>query len=166
MEEKVSRVIQKRLLVFKMMWSENLAKKTRHCVGNQFIVSIRRKVNPFMASLPMTNWPNWPYYKIITDWTFFMWNYFHFYFFQRRSGMISHFMCAVAVSSSTPGEHPKVFHSFCKVTFIHFCINSFLNRFILASPTNTLLQQQIHFLPLAIVKNTWSYGGTFVTKHN
>ncbi|KAJ7378944.1 DNA ligase (ATP) [Desmophyllum pertusum] len=33
----------------------------------------------------------------------------------RRSGMISHFMCAVAVSSNTPGEHPKVFHSFCKV---------------------------------------------------
>ncbi|XP_067047572.1 DNA ligase 4-like [Acropora muricata] len=33
----------------------------------------------------------------------------------RRSGMISHFMCAVAVSSSIPGQHPSVFHSFCKV---------------------------------------------------
>ncbi|XP_015777194.1 PREDICTED: DNA ligase 4-like [Acropora digitifera] len=29
--------------------------------------------------------------------------------------MISHFMCAVAVSSSIPGQHPSVFHSFCKV---------------------------------------------------
>lgn len=33
----------------------------------------------------------------------------------RRSGMTSHFMCAVAVPSNVPGEHPKVFHSFCKV---------------------------------------------------
>ncbi|PFX16725.1 DNA ligase 4 [Stylophora pistillata] len=33
----------------------------------------------------------------------------------RRSGMTSHFMCAVAVPSNIPGEHPKVFHSFCKV---------------------------------------------------
>ncbi|XP_073251496.1 DNA ligase 4-like [Porites lutea] len=33
----------------------------------------------------------------------------------RRSGMISHFMCAVAVPPVVPGEHPKVFHSFCKV---------------------------------------------------
>ncbi|KAK2560071.1 DNA ligase 4 [Acropora cervicornis] len=31
------------------------------------------------------------------------------------SGMISHFMCALAVSSSIPGQHPSVFHSFCKV---------------------------------------------------
>ena len=35
--------------------------------------------------------------------------------FQRRSGMISHFMCAVAVSSA--GGHPNVFHSFCKVNY-------------------------------------------------
>ncbi|XP_068735127.1 DNA ligase 4-like [Montipora capricornis] len=33
----------------------------------------------------------------------------------RRSGMISHFMCAVAVPSGIPGQHPSVFHSFCKV---------------------------------------------------
>ena len=31
--------------------------------------------------------------------------------------MISHFMCAVAVPADTPGDHPKLFHSFCKVTF-------------------------------------------------
>ena len=39
-----------------------------------------------------------------------------FFSLQRRSGMTSHFMCAVAVPSNVPGEHPKVFHSFCKVT--------------------------------------------------
>ena len=32
--------------------------------------------------------------------------------------MISHFMCAVAVPPVVPGEHPKVFHSFCKVRCI------------------------------------------------
>ncbi|ESP05690.1 hypothetical protein LOTGIDRAFT_181463 [Lottia gigantea] len=31
-----------------------------------------------------------------------------------RAGMMSHFMCAVAVPSDD-GEHPQVFHSFCKV---------------------------------------------------
>lgn len=33
--------------------------------------------------------------------------------------MISHFMCAVAVPPVVPGEHPKVFHSFCKVQDIY-----------------------------------------------
>lgn len=28
---------------------------------------------------------------------------------------MSHFLCAVAVPPSTPGERPSVFHSFCKV---------------------------------------------------
>lgn len=32
-----------------------------------------------------------------------------------RSGMVSHFMCAVAVPEETAGKRPSVFHSFCKV---------------------------------------------------
>ncbi|XP_065897200.1 DNA ligase 4-like isoform X2 [Dysidea avara] len=32
-----------------------------------------------------------------------------------RAGMVSHFMCAVAVPTETPGAHPTEFHSFCKV---------------------------------------------------
>lgn len=36
-------------------------------------------------------------------------------FIQRRAGMVSHFMCAVAVPPNTPGERPSLFHSFCKV---------------------------------------------------
>lgn len=34
---------------------------------------------------------------------------------KRRGGLVSHFMCAVAVPSGTPDGDPKVFHSFCKV---------------------------------------------------
>jgi DNA ligase-4 len=33
----------------------------------------------------------------------------------RRSGMISHFMCGVAVSPLITGDKPNVFYSFCKV---------------------------------------------------
>ena len=32
--------------------------------------------------------------------------------------MISHFMCGVAVPPEMPGERPKIFHSFCKVSII------------------------------------------------
>ena len=32
--------------------------------------------------------------------------------------MISHFMCGVAVPPETPGERPKIFHSFCKVSYL------------------------------------------------
>lgn len=35
---------------------------------------------------------------------------------QRRSGMISHFLCGVAIPPETPGERPRLFHSFCKVS--------------------------------------------------
>jgi DNA ligase-4 len=38
-----------------------------------------------------------------------------------RSGMMSHFLCAVAVPAEE-GEEPKIFHSFCKV------LNSKLNH--------------------------------------
>jgi DNA ligase-4 len=38
-----------------------------------------------------------------------------------RSGMMSHFLCAVAVPAEE-GEEPKIFHSFCKV------LNSKLKR--------------------------------------
>ena len=34
---------------------------------------------------------------------------------QRRAGMVSHFMCAVAVAPEIPGDKPSLFHSFCKV---------------------------------------------------
>ncbi|KJE94264.1 ATP dependent DNA ligase [Capsaspora owczarzaki ATCC 30864] len=34
---------------------------------------------------------------------------------KRRGGMVSHFMCAVAVPPANPQEPPTVFHSFCKV---------------------------------------------------
>ncbi|CAH1249356.1 LIG4 [Branchiostoma lanceolatum] len=33
----------------------------------------------------------------------------------RRSHMISHFLCAVAVQPNTPGEKPALFHTFCRV---------------------------------------------------
>eukprot|EP00058_Branchiostoma_floridae_P013009 XP_002598497.1 hypothetical protein BRAFLDRAFT_118305 [Branchiostoma floridae] len=33
----------------------------------------------------------------------------------RRSHMISHFLCAVAVQSNTPGDKPALFHTFCRV---------------------------------------------------
>ena len=39
--------------------------------------------------------------------------------FQRRAGMISHFMLGVAVPSQTPGERPALFYSFCKVGKVH-----------------------------------------------
>jgi DNA ligase-4 len=35
----------------------------------------------------------------------------------RRAGMMSHFLCGVAVPSPE-GEHPAVFQSFCKVSFM------------------------------------------------
>jgi DNA ligase-4 len=34
---------------------------------------------------------------------------------RRRGGMISHFMCGVAVQADDPADKPIVFHSFCKV---------------------------------------------------
>lgn len=34
---------------------------------------------------------------------------------RRRGGMVSHFMCAVAVPPEIPGDKPRIFHSFCKV---------------------------------------------------
>ena len=39
-----------------------------------------------------------------------------YFFLQRRAGMISHFMCGVAIPPETAGERPKIFHSFCKVS--------------------------------------------------
>eukprot|EP00795_Rhopilema_esculentum_P013203 gene13203-4019_t len=33
----------------------------------------------------------------------------------RRGGMVSHFLCAIAVPPQQPNEYPSVFHSFCKV---------------------------------------------------
>lgn len=35
-----------------------------------------------------------------------------------RSGMMSHFLCAVAVPPEE-GEEPKIFHSFCKVRYLY-----------------------------------------------
>ncbi|XP_065834565.1 DNA ligase 4-like [Oscarella lobularis] len=34
---------------------------------------------------------------------------------RRRGGMISHFLCGIAVPSDNPSDHPSVFYSFCKV---------------------------------------------------
>lgn len=40
------------------------------------------------------------------------------FFLQHRAGMISHFLCGVALSPDNPRDNPSVFYTFCKV---HMC---------------------------------------------
>ena len=40
--------------------------------------------------------------------------------------MVSHFLCAVAVPPEIPGDKPRLFHSFCKVTVCSRCPHSLI----------------------------------------